>query len=40
LRDAVAHASPRMAAKSPVKGGAALKMQDAGDAMDKEFERY
>ncbi|HTQ54269.1 MAG TPA: methyl-accepting chemotaxis protein, partial [Bryobacteraceae bacterium] len=38
LREAVSHSSAP--AKAPVKPGVALKMKDAGDHMDKEFERY
>jgi len=40
LREAVAHAAPPHASKSPAKTGVSLKLREGGDAADKEFERY
>jgi len=40
LRDAVAHAAAPAAPKTARKPGVALKMREAGDPLDKEFERY
>jgi hypothetical protein len=38
MREAVAHAAPPP--KAARKPGVALKMRDAGDPVDKDFERY
>ena len=41
LREAVTHTAPaRHGSKTPAKPGIALKMNEGGDATDKEFERY
>jgi len=40
LREAVTHTPIHHVSKAAQKGGVALKMKDAGDSTDKEFERY
>ena len=40
LREAVSQAAPPAASKATHKSGVRLRMKDAGDHLDKEFERY